>query len=78
MLPWSADLSGRIDHQTITSELLKDNPLKDPCERPLWVYLPPGYDAEPDRRYPSRVRDPGLYRPLGDVGQPRPVPAAVP
>src|SRR5262252_10055929 len=53
MLPWSADLSGRIDQQTITSELLKDNPLKDPYERPLWVYLPPGYDAEPDRRYPS-------------------------
>jgi hypothetical protein len=53
MLPWSADLSGRIDEQTITSELLKDNPLGDPYERPLWVYLPPGYDAEPDRRYPS-------------------------
>ena len=53
MLPWSATLRGRIDQQTITSELLKDNPLKDPYERPLWVYLPPGYDAEPDRRYPS-------------------------
>jgi hypothetical protein len=53
MLPWSADLSGRIDKQTITSQLLKDNPLGDPYERPLWVYLPPGYDAEPDRRYPS-------------------------
>src|SRR6516164_5931984 len=53
MLPWSADLSGRMDEQTITSELLKDNPLGDPYERPLWVYLPPGYDAEPDRRYPS-------------------------
>ena len=53
MLPWSAELSGRIDEQTITSQLLKDNPLRDPHERPLWVYLPPGYDAEPDRRYPS-------------------------
>jgi hypothetical protein len=53
MLPWSADLSGRIDEQTIMSQLLKDNPLGDPYERPLWVYLPPGYDAEPDRRYPS-------------------------
>jgi len=53
MLPWSADLSGRMDEQTITSELLKDDPLGDPYERPLWVYLPPGYDAEPDRRYPS-------------------------
>src|SRR5258708_36507631 len=53
MLPWSADLSGRIDELTITSELLKDNPLQAPFERPLWVYRPPGYDAEPDRRYPS-------------------------
>src|SRR6476646_5782868 len=53
MLPWSADLAGRVDEQVITSELLKDNPLGDPYERPLWVYLPPGYDAEPDRHYPS-------------------------
>src|SRR4026208_2476594 len=21
--------------------------------RPLWVYVPPGYDHEPERRYPS-------------------------
>ena len=53
MLPWSADLTGRVDEQIITSELLKDNPLGDPYERPIWVYLPPGYDDEPDRRYPS-------------------------
>jgi S-formylglutathione hydrolase FrmB len=53
MLPWSADLTGRIDERVITSELLKDNPLGDPHERPVWVYLPPGYDDEPGRRYPS-------------------------
>jgi S-formylglutathione hydrolase FrmB len=53
MLPWPAGLSGRVDAQTITSELLTGNPLGDPWERPVWVYLPPGYDAEPDRRYPS-------------------------
>jgi S-formylglutathione hydrolase FrmB len=53
MLPWSADLAGRIDERVITSELLKDNPLGDPHERPIWVYLPPGYDEEPGRRYPS-------------------------
>lgn len=53
MLPWSAPLTGRLDELTITSELLRDNPLGDPHERPLWVYLPPGYDDEPDRRYPS-------------------------
>jgi hypothetical protein len=53
MLPWSADLAGRIDEHVFTSELLRDNPLGDPHERPLWVYVPPGYDDEPDRRYPS-------------------------
>jgi S-formylglutathione hydrolase FrmB len=53
MLPWSADLSGQFEEHVITSELLRDNPLGDPNERPLWVYLPPGYDDEPDRRYPA-------------------------
>jgi Putative esterase len=53
MLPWSTDLAGRIDEQVITSELLKGNPLGDPYERPIWVYLPPGYGDEPGRRYPS-------------------------
>lgn len=52
MLPWSAQLSGRIDENVIVSDALRDNPLGDPHERPLWVYLPPGYDDEPDRRYP--------------------------
>jgi S-formylglutathione hydrolase FrmB len=53
MLPWSADLSGRLDEHVITSELLRGNPLGDPHERPLWVYVPPGYDDDPGRRYPS-------------------------
>jgi S-formylglutathione hydrolase FrmB len=53
MLPWSAELAGRIDEHMITSELLRGNPLGDPADRPLWVYLPPGYDDEPDRRYPA-------------------------
>ena len=52
MLPWSADLAGRIDEHVISSELLRGNPLGDPHERPLLVYLPPGYDDEADRRYP--------------------------
>jgi S-formylglutathione hydrolase FrmB len=51
MLPWSADLAGRIDEHVFDSSLLRDNPLGDPHERPLWVYLPPGYDDDPDRRY---------------------------
>jgi S-formylglutathione hydrolase FrmB len=53
MLPWSASLAGRIEEQVITSELLRGNPLGDPYQRPLWVYLPPGYDDDPGRRYPS-------------------------
>jgi S-formylglutathione hydrolase FrmB len=53
MLPWSAKLAGRIDEHVITSELLRGNPLGDPNERPLWVYVPPGYDDEPDHRYPA-------------------------
>ncbi|MEU8266635.1 alpha/beta hydrolase-fold protein [Sphaerisporangium sp. NPDC049002] len=53
MLPWRADLEGRIDEHTVESELLRGNPLGDPHRRPLWVYVPPGYDDEPDRRYPS-------------------------
>jgi S-formylglutathione hydrolase FrmB len=54
MLPWSSDLTGQLEEHVITSELLRDNPLGDPNERPLWVYLPPGYDDEPDTtRYPT-------------------------
>jgi len=53
MLPWSADLAGRLDEHVIDSDLLRDNPMGDPSQRPLWIYTPPGYDAEPDRRYPS-------------------------
>ena len=53
MLPWSGELAGRIEERTITSDLLRDNPLGDPHERPVLVYMPPGYDDEPGRRYPA-------------------------
>ena len=53
MLPWSEELSGRIDEQVISSDLLRGNTLGDPFERPVLVYLPPGYDDEPRRRYPA-------------------------
>ncbi|GAA1592030.1 alpha/beta hydrolase-fold protein [Actinomadura kijaniata] len=53
MLPWSADLAGRLDEHVLDSAVLRDNPLGDPYERPLWVYTPPGYDDEPERRYPT-------------------------
>ena len=52
-LPWHKDLSGRIDRHDFFATALADNPLGDPAERPLWVYLPPGYDDDLDRRYPS-------------------------
>jgi S-formylglutathione hydrolase FrmB len=53
MEPWSYEPAGRFDEHAVESEVLKDNPLGDPHVRPLWVYVPPGYDDEPDRRYPS-------------------------
>ena len=65
MLPWSADLAGQLEEHVITSDVLRDNPLGDPHERPLWVYLPPGYDDEPDRRYPAVYVIQGYARHLG-------------
>lgn len=53
VLPWSHPLSGRLDELVIDSPALAGNPLGDPAQRPLWVYLPPGYDDQHDRRYPS-------------------------
>jgi S-formylglutathione hydrolase FrmB len=53
MKPWSRPLLGRFDEHEIDSQALTGNPLGDPHRRPLWVYLPPGYDEEPERRYPS-------------------------
>jgi hypothetical protein len=46
-------LAGRVERHTITSALLADNPLGDPAERPVEVYVPPGYDDDPRQRYPS-------------------------
>ena len=53
MLPWSAELAGTLNEHVIDSQLLRGNPLGDPHERPLWVYTPPGYSGEPERRYPA-------------------------
>ena len=53
MLPTSSELAGHIDEHVLSSGLLAGNPLGDPHERPLWVYLPPGYDDEPGRRFPA-------------------------
>jgi Putative esterase len=50
--PWSFDVAGRFDEHAFESEVLKDNALGDPHVRPLWVYVPPGYD-DSDARLPS-------------------------
>lgn len=63
MQPWSTDIHGHYDEITFESNVLKDNHLQDPYKRPLWVYLPPGYEDEPARRYPT------LYQIQGLTGQ---------
>jgi S-formylglutathione hydrolase FrmB len=59
MLPWTSDLAGRFEEHVFESDALRGNPLGDPHERPLWVYLPPGYDDDSDR-YPSVYMIQGL------------------
>jgi hypothetical protein len=51
--PWSFELRGRFEERSFDSRALRGNPLGDSSERPLWVYLPPGYDEAQERRYPS-------------------------
>jgi hypothetical protein len=63
MQPWSNLRYGRFDEVVFESQVLKDNPLGDPAQRPLWIYLPPDYDREADRRYPT------IYMIQGMTGQ---------
>jgi hypothetical protein len=51
--PWGHPWAGRLDEHVLDSEALTGNPLGDPHLRPLYVYTPPGYDADAGRRYPS-------------------------
>jgi hypothetical protein len=51
--PWSIQFRGRFEELAFDSELLRHNPLGDPHQRPLWIYLPPGYDEDRERRYPA-------------------------
>ena len=53
MKPWQVEPRGRFEQQTVVSRALQGNPLGDPHQRPLWVYLPPGCGDDPGRRYPS-------------------------
>jgi pimeloyl-ACP methyl ester carboxylesterase len=63
MEPWSQEPVGRFDELEIESDVLRGNPLGDPHVRPLWVYVPPGYDDDPERRLPS------IYLIQGMTGQ---------
>jgi len=51
--PWGRQLAGRLEHRVLDSQALTGNPLGDPHRRPLIVQLPPAYEAEPDRRFPT-------------------------
>ena len=63
MEPWSRERVGALDELEIESELLRGNPLGDPHVRPLWVYLPPAYEVEPERALPT------IYLIQGMTGQ---------
>jgi len=51
--PWGIDWTGRLDERWVDGVHLRENPLGDPSRRPVLAYLPPGYDDEPERRYPA-------------------------
>jgi S-formylglutathione hydrolase FrmB len=50
---------GRLVDDAVDSAALAGNPLGDPSLRRLLVWLPPGYDDEPERRYPAVYVLPG-------------------
>ncbi len=50
--PWARVWRGRWVTDTVRSAALVGNPLRDPTDRPLYVWLPPGYDDDPHRRWP--------------------------
>ncbi len=51
--PWGHAWRGRFEEHVFDSEALTANPLGDPHRRPVYVYTPPAYAAEPDRRFPT-------------------------
>jgi S-formylglutathione hydrolase len=53
--------AGRLVENTVPAPSLKANLLGDPAESKVVVYLPPGYDASPARRYPTVYLLHGYY-----------------
>ncbi len=47
------ELQGTLVIERFESPALRGNPLGDPTTREIPIYLPPGYDADSDRRYPT-------------------------
>ena len=45
--------AGRLIEVKVASPALKGNVLGDPAEQTVAIYLPPGYDASPSKRYPT-------------------------
>src|SRR5215207_4602504 len=45
--------AGRLIEVKVAAPSLKGNLLGDPAEQAVAIYLPPGYDAAPARRYPT-------------------------
>jgi len=51
-LSYLLGIAGQLRVDRIESAALAGNPLGDPADRPLPVYLPPGYDPEGSTHYP--------------------------
>jgi hypothetical protein len=51
--PWAWPMRGEMVEMVIHSQLLQGNHLGDPSDRPLWVYLPPGYREHSETRLPT-------------------------
>jgi enterochelin esterase family protein len=53
-------MNGKLQLETVSSIVLKDNPLGDPRRREIPVYLPPSYGSKRGRRYPVLFFLPGF------------------
>jgi enterochelin esterase family protein len=53
-------MNGRVQVETVSSLVLKDNPLGDPRRREIPVYLPPSYGKVRGKRYPVLYYLPGF------------------
>ena len=53
-------MKGKVQVETVSSIVLKENPLGDPRRREIPVYLPPSYGTTRGRRYPVLYYLPGF------------------